>query len=125
MSKHAALTILLAGVLLTAVGCQTTVIEPGTDRSATYSMGKLTATIPHDIAIVYQAVEKAMGDLDLSVVQSVQDALEAKVVARDAQDKKITVTLVSAAKDTTEVKIAVGSMEKARRIHEAIHENLP
>lgn len=125
MNQRTALLILLAGSLLTAVGCKTTVIEPGTDRSATYTMGALTATIPHDMATVYQAVEKAMGDLSLSVVQSVQDALEGQVVARDAQDKKITVTLVSAAKNVTEVKIAVGSMEKARRIHQAIHDNLP
>jgi hypothetical protein len=124
MNRRTALLILLTGVLVTVVGCKTTVIEPGTDRSATYSMGKLKATIPHDIAAVYQATDKAMSDLGLSVVQSLQDALEAKVVARDAQDKKITVTLVSAAKDLTDVTINVGSMDKARRIHQAIHDNL-
>lgn len=125
MKKRTALRILLAMTLMVAVGCQTTVIEPGTDRSATYSMGKLTAQIPTDIATVFQATEKAMSDLSLSIVQSLSDELEAKIVARDAQDKKITVSLVSVTKDMTEVEIHVGAMDKARRIHQAIHDNLP
>ena len=124
MKRRILILTLLSATTLPGIGCTTTVINPGTDTSATYRFGKLTAEEPKPIAMVYQATEAAMADLGLSVIQKVKDELEAKVVARDAQDKKITVELVALTKDTTEVKVHVGSPEKARRIYQTIHDNL-
>jgi uncharacterized protein DUF3568 len=123
MAQRTFLTAVLV-LSLVAVGCTTTVTNPGTDSSATYRFGRLTAQEARDITTVYQAAETAMTDLGLSIVQRVKDDLEAKIVARDAQDKKIIVELISLTKTTTEVKVRVGSPEKARRIHQTIHENL-
>lgn len=123
MAQRIFLTAVLV-LSLVAIGCTTTVMNPGTDSSATYRFGRLTAQEDRDITAVYQAAEAAMTDLGLSIVQKVKDDLEAKIVARDAQDKKIIVELISLTKTTTEVKVRVGSPEKARRIHQTIHDNL-
>jgi Protein of unknown function (DUF3568) len=123
MAQRIFLTAVLA-LSLVAIGCTTTVMNPGTDSSATYRFGRLTAQEARDITAVYQAAEAAMTDLGLSVVQKVRDDLEARIIARDAQDKKIIVELISLTKTSTEVKVRVGSLEKARRIHQTIHENL-
>ena len=124
MKQRTFLIVLLSVAVLLGCGCSTTVINPGTDSSATYRMGKLTAQEPQDIATVYQAAEKAMEELGLSIIQKHQDDLEARISARDAQDKKISVELVSLTKSTTELKVRVGSPEKAQRIYQTIHDNL-
>jgi len=124
MKRRVFLITLLSATILLGIGCTTTVINPGTDSSATYRFGRLTAEEPKPIGAVYQATEAAITDLGLSIIQKVKDELEAKVVVRDAQDKKITVELVALTKDTTEVKVHVGSPDKARRIYQTIHDNL-
>lgn len=123
-TQIARITLLTVAILSVGLGCKTTIIEPGTQRSATYRMGKLTAQEPQGINAVYQATEKAMADLGLSVVQKLKDELQAQVVARDAQDKKITVRLLAITKETTQVTIDVGSVEKANRIYQTIRDNL-
>ncbi|UCD48833.1 MAG: DUF3568 family protein [Phycisphaerales bacterium] len=123
MVRRIVLTALLA-VSLIGSGCTTTMINPGTDSSATYRFGVLTAEESRDIATVYQAAESSIADLGLSVIQKVKDELEAKIVARDAQDKKIIIELVSMTASTTQVKIRVGSPDKARRIYQTIHDKL-
>lgn len=124
MKRRILLTTLLLAVPLSGIGCTTTVINPGTDSSATHRFGRLTAEEGKDIAAVYQATEAAMNELGLSIIQKVKDELEAKIVARDAQDKKIIVELVALTKSTTQVKVRVGSPEKARRIYQTIHDAL-
>ena len=124
MKTHAPLTALLAAIVLVSVGCSTTVIEPGTQTSATYRWGKLTAQEPRGIDAVYAATEQALGDLGLNIIQKMKDQLEAEVIARDAQDKKIRINLVAVRKDTTDITIHVGSVEKARRIYQTIHDTL-
>ena len=70
--------ILLASLLLTTIllgiGCTTTVINPGTDSSATYRFGRLTAEEDRDIGSVYGAAEAAVDELGLSIIQKVMDA---------------------------------------------------
>ncbi|UCG59740.1 MAG: DUF3568 family protein [Phycisphaerales bacterium] len=124
MKKRISLLILLVATMWLGPGCKTTVIEPGTETSATYRLGKLTAAEPKGIGAVYQAVEKAMADLELNVTTKLKDELAAKIVARDSQDKKVQVNLAAVTKDTTKIVIRVGSVEKARRIYQTIHDNL-
>ena len=124
MKKHTFLITLLCATLLLGSGCTTTVINPGTDSSATYRFGRLTAEEPQPIAAVYEAATTAVADLGLSTIQKVKDELEAKIVARDAQDKKIVVELVALTKGSTEVTVRTASAEKARRIYQTIHDAL-
>jgi hypothetical protein len=101
-------------------GCTTTVLTPENGPTATYRLGSLTTTVSSGIDTVYQATEQAMQDLDLSVVQKAKDRLEAQVVARDAKDQKITVSMTGLTAETTTVKINAGSLAKSRRVYEAI-----
>lgn len=120
MKTRILLLTLLAGGVVSGLGCTTTVIDPGGETSATYRFGRLTATVQADIAGAYQATEQAMQELGLNVVQKLQDQLEAQVVARDAQDKKIGVELLSITSAKTKVVIQAGSLVKARRIYDTI-----
>jgi hypothetical protein len=125
MKTGISLILILVTMALLSVGCSTTIIDSGTQRSATYSLGKLTTQAPKDIATVYAASEKAMTDLGLNVIQKHQDKLEAELFARDAQDKKITVKLTAMTADSTDIAISTWSTDKARRLNEAIQANLP
>ena len=124
MKTRILLLTLLAGSIVSAVGCTTTVIDSGGETSATYRFGRLTATVEADIATAYQATEEAMEELGLNVVQKLQDQLEGQVVARDAQDKRIAVELLSITNAKTRVAIQAGSLVKARRIYDTIMANL-
>jgi Protein of unknown function (DUF3568) len=124
MKQGIVLSALLVTALLVGIGCTTTVMNPGTDSSATYRFGRLTAEEDRDITAVYAAAEAAVDELGLSVIQKIKDELEANIVARDAQDRKIIIELISVTKDTTEVRVKVGSPDKAARIYQTIHENL-
>ena len=124
MRQRIILSTLLLTALLVGIGCTTTVMNPGTDTSATYRFGRLTAQENSDIGTVYAAAEAAVEKLGLSVIQKVNDELEANIVARDAQDRKIIIELVSVTKTTTEVRVKVGSADRAARIYQTIHESL-
>ncbi len=118
------LALLSAGALL-GIGCETAVIGPGTKTNAVYRFGKLTSTLSTDIGTSYKASEAAMQELGLSVVQRVKDQLEAKIIARDSQDNRIVVNLVATTDETAELTISVSSLAKARRIYQAILDNMP
>ncbi|MHC4519751.1 MAG: DUF3568 family protein [Planctomycetota bacterium] len=120
MKRAIVLAALLLTTTLLGIGCTTTVINPGTDSTATYRLGRLTATEDKDLASVYAAAEAAVDELGLSVIQKIKDELEANIVTRDAQDKKITIELVSMGAGATQVKIHVMSAQKAQRIYETI-----
>ncbi len=124
MRARICLIALLAAAVLLGLGCKTTIIDPATQSRATYRMGKLTVEEPRDLHALYAATEKAMSDLGLKVVQCFKDQLQAEVVARDAQDKKVAIRLLSITKDTTRITVAVSPVEKAQRIYQAIHDNL-
>ncbi len=124
MKAQVALMTLLAVGILLGSGCTTAVINPGGEDAATYRFGKLTAAVPASISNTYQATEKAMQQLGLNVVQKLQDQLEGEVVARDAQDKKVVVKLLSTTEQSTKLTIGAGSLTRARRIYDMILENL-
>ena len=124
MKRCMLLVALLLTTTLLGIGCTTTVLNSGTDSSATYRFGRLTAEEGKDISSVYAATEAAVDELGLSTVQKMHNELEAKVVARDGQDRKIIIELVSLTKDTTQVKVHVRSLDKAQRIYETIHDKL-
>jgi hypothetical protein len=115
---------LLVAATFVGSGCKTTIVSSGGETQATYRLGKLQAQEPQGIDAVYQATQQAMGTLGLNVIQQTKDALQAEIVARDAQDKKITVKLLSVTKDSTKLTIDAGSLEKDRRVYESIKSNL-
>ncbi len=124
MKTRMLLLAVLAAAIVSGLGCTTAVINPGGEDAATYRFGKLTAAVPASISNTCQATEKAMQQLGLNVVQKLQDQLEGEVVARDAQDKKVVVKLLSTTEQSTKLTIGAGSLTRARRIYDMILENL-
>jgi len=124
MATRIILIVLLAGTILLGLGCTTTQINPGTETSAIYKFGMLEATLNAPMDATYKATDQATQSLGLSVVQRLQDKLESQIVARDAQDRKITITLVSAAADKTKLTIRAEPESKATRIYQTILDQL-
>jgi len=115
---------LLAGCILLGLSCTRTQINPGTETSATYEGDTLRSTVAAPMDSAYQAAEQASQTLGLSVVQRLQDKLESRIIARDSQDKKIVIHLLSITPDKTRMTINVTSEAKATRIYQTILEQL-
>lgn len=123
--KQLFLAIMLAATLVLGHGCTTTTVTgPEGQTEAVYKFGKLTADEPKDIGTVYQAAEKALAELELSISQKLKDEIAAKIIARDSQDKKITLQLLALTEDSTKVTISAGSFVKARRIYQKIQQKM-
>jgi len=121
------LMILLASGCAVIPGCMVAAVGAGAAGTVAYIRGDLEMVESADIETVYKAVLRAMDKLKLSVIQKSKDAMSAKVIARDAQDKKITIKLTTTAEDTTKVSIRVGifgSETKSRLIYDQIKEEL-
>ena len=122
--EHVFLAFLLAAAVVSGQGCKTIMIGPEGQVKAVYSFGTLKSTVPTGINSVYQAVETAMGQLELVVSKKTKDALSAEIIARDSQDKKVTIKLLAVAKDSTKLFIKAGGATKSRLIYQKINENL-
>jgi cytidylate kinase len=122
--KQGALIVVLVVSVILGQGCKTTVIGTEGETSAVYRYGKLSTKEPKGMNAVYQATEKALADLELSISQKLKDELAAKIIARDSQDQKITIDLLAVTEDSTQLTIQVSPLEKARRIYQKIRDNL-
>jgi cytidylate kinase len=114
-------------MFLLVQGCMAVVLVGAGAGTVMYVRGDLEAVLSNDIDSVYQAAQKSLEQLELKVSSKVKDALAAKIVARDAQDKKITIKLNSTAENTTELNIRIGLFGdevKSRLIYEQIQKNL-
>jgi len=123
-SKRALLGLLLAVTTVWGCGCKTTMVGPEGQTKAIYEWGRLTAEEPNNINAVYQATEKALTALELSITQKTKDELAATVVARDSQDRRFAVGLVAITTDSTKITIEAGSFVKARRVYQKILDSL-
>jgi len=124
--RETILTILCLMMTFVLQGCLVAAVGAGAGTVA-YMRGDLEAVEAKDIDAVYAATKKAVEQLELKVSSDTKDALSAEIVARDAQDKKITIRLKSTTEDTTQISVRVGtfgSETKSRLIHDQIKKNL-
>jgi hypothetical protein len=116
---------MLAGLMLAIYGCgRPTII--GSD-AAVYSGGKLYAVASHDLNSVYKATLESLGQLEIEVTEEAKDVFCAKVLARAADGKKITIWIEPGPGDTSELSIKAGSMgnrERSSIIYKQIQRNL-
>ncbi len=114
---------------MSSSGCILLAVGAGAAGTVAYAEGDLEAEENQNIDRVYAATKKAAEDLKLYVItgEGGKDALSAKIVARDAADKEITIKLKTVAQDVTKVSIRVGtfgSQTKQRLIYNKIRDNL-
>lgn len=113
------MNVVLQGCLVAAVGAGAGTVA--------YLRGDLETVQANDIDEVYAATKKALEQLELNVTSDAKDALSAEIVARDAQNKKITIKLRSTTENTTKISIRVGtfgSEAKSILIYDQIKKNL-
>lgn len=75
----------------------------------TYSGGNMRGNENAVLDRVWSATQAAMKDLEFTVISQQKDALQARLIARTALDKKIEINLTKISENLTEVKIRVGS----------------
>jgi len=121
------LVVLLVGSAVSVTGCIAVVAGAGAAGTVAYLKGDLESVESRKLDEVHAATLKAVEQLGLKVTKIRKDALSAEVVARDAQDKKVTITLSAATEQTTKLSIRVGvfgSEAKSRLIYQKIYDNL-
>ena len=121
------LILLFVGMAVSVQGCVVAAVGVGAAGTVAYIRGDLQTVESADIDAVYKAVLKAVDELELSITQKTKDAMTAKIVARDAQDKKITIKLGATVEGATKLSIRVGlfgNERKSRLIYEQIKEYL-
>ena len=124
--KQVFVMVLLLWTTALVGGCWVVAVGAGAGTVA-YVRGDLEAVELRDIGTVYEATLKAVDELELNVTKRTKDVLSAVIVARDAQDKKITIKLSSTTEKTTKLSIRIGlfgNETKSRLIYQKIRENL-
>ncbi len=118
----------LAGLMLAMCGCgRPTIIG---SNAAVYSggSGKLYAVSSQDMNSVYLATQKALKQLELEVVEQAKDVFIAKIVAKAADGKKITIWIEPGPDDSSELSIRTGKLggneERSRVVYKQIQQNL-
>ncbi len=116
----------VAGLMLAICGCgRPTII--GSDAGV-YSGGKLYAVAGKDLNTVYLATQKALKQLELEIVEQAKDIFIAKIVAKAADGKKVTIWIEPGPDDSSNISIKTGRIlgeeERSRVIYKQIQKNL-
>ena len=116
----------LAALMLAMCGCGRPNLI-GTD-AAVYSGGKLYAVAGQDLNTVYSATLDALTQLELEVTEKAKDVFIAKVVAKAADGKKITIWIEPGPGDSSELSIKAGKIfgeeDRSRVVYKQIQQNL-
>jgi hypothetical protein len=123
------LLLVLAGLMVNSAGCLVVVAGAGAAGTVAYMRGDLEAEEPCPIDTVFDATREATEKLGLSVLEgkTEKDALSATIVARDAEDKRVTIKLKARTEQSTKISIRIGTFgdrTKSLMIYNRIRENL-
>ena len=125
--KQVFLMVVFLGTAAIVQGCVVAAVGAGAAGTVAYIRGDLETVEAKGLDTVYEATQKALDELGLKVTKKAKDAMSAKIIARDAQDKKVTIKLSKTAENTTKLSIRIGtfgSETKSRLIYQKIHDNL-
>jgi hypothetical protein len=117
---------LTPGCVVAAVGVAGVAGAAGAG-SVAYVRGELDAHLGNPFDAVATAAEKAVAQLQLYKVSETKDAFSEKIVARDAEDKKIEITADKEADNLTKLTIRIGMFgdeEKSHAILDKVNANL-
>jgi len=122
--RHISVALAVVGLVLPACGCAPSIVSPD---AGVYSGGRLYAASSQDMTSVYAATLKALDELELNVTEQAKDAFYARVVAKGADGKRITINIKPKEGDGSTITIKVGTFGEKRRssiIYERIKQNL-
>jgi len=115
-------------VAVMSSGCAVALVGAGAAGTVAYMKGDLESVEPHSVEQVFVASKKALDALELHLIQESRDTLTARLVARNAQDEKITIKIDHMTHRTTKLRIRVsmfGDEMKSQSIFLKIKEYLP
>jgi hypothetical protein len=113
-----------AAVIAGVIGCAPAIVSPD---AGVYQNGKLYAMSSKDIDAVYAATLAAMDKFQLQVAEKMKDVFSAKVMAKSADGKLISVKITPEPgnKAAYEIKVgAFGDEEMSQKIYNEIVANL-
>jgi hypothetical protein len=122
--RKISVALVVVSLALSICACTPSIITPD---AGVYSMGKLHAVAKQDTSAVYDATLKAMEQLELDVIEAAKDVFYAKVVAKAADGKTVTVRVKPKEGGGTGLNIRVGTTGNKHRstvIYERIRQNL-
>ncbi len=124
LAKRFLLVCIQAAIVAGVIGCAPKIIS--TDAGV-YQHGTLYAAASKDLDSVYAATLFAMDKLQLQVTEKAKDVFAAKVVAKSADGKFVTVVMKPQGDQKTSYEIhtgAFGNEERARKIYGEINTGL-
>jgi hypothetical protein len=125
--KRVFLSLMLIAIGIFGQGCVAAAVGLGAAGTIAYIRGDLQSTEAQNIQVVYSAALKAVDELHLNLISKSQDALSAIIIARDAEDKKITIKMTASSEQTTKLSIRIGTFgdeTKSQQIYQKIYNNL-
>ncbi len=125
ISRHI-LLLMLVVVAICAQGCIVAAVGAGAAGTVAYIRGDLEAFDAKRLDAVYAASKQAVQQLELTLTRDSKDATSALIIARDAQDTKITIKLNVTEEGPTAMSIRAGFGDetKSRIVYDKIKENL-
>lgn len=120
----------LASALALSSGCFLVAVGAAGAAGAgtvAYIRGELDASLGSRLDAVVGAADRAIAQLQFAKISDTRDAFSAVIVARTAQDQKITITVTKEADELSKVRIRIGVFgdePKSRAILDKIKANL-
>ena len=124
LAKRILRIFVFGGVALTIFGCSPSLVGPD---AGVYSVGKLYAVTGRDMDSVYQAALSALSQLEIEVTEKAKDFFYARIVAKGADNKTITIRIKPGEGEITKFSIKIGTLGEKHRsqvIYEQIRQNL-
>ena len=120
------LCLLISCMSLCGSGCALALIGAGAGTVG-YLKGDFESVEPYTVNEVFVAAKAALADLGIARISDEKDELSAKITARDASDKKVSVRIKYLTDGTSELSIRVsvfGDESKSKKIYLKIREHL-
>lgn len=111
LSKPAKLLTMVCiyAMLLTQTGCLLAAAAAGTGATVAYVSGDLNTSVDAAPNRVAAATEAAMKNLELRIISNESSSVDARIVARTATDKKLTVTAKASGSNSSQLSVRAGT----------------
>ena len=117
MKTKFTLLAVLASLIAFASGCALFAVGAA---GYAYAKGELKSTEPAPLDRTWDATVAAAKELQFPIVEQSKDALEARMVAKNAEDKDIRIKLKKVADNSTELHVRVGAFGDEAVSHEIL-----
>lgn len=127
MRKTSIYPVLLFVAAVAVTGCESVITGPGGPARVEYAFGWLVGVESAELDEVYTAALKAVRQLELQSLKKSSDELSARIVARDSQERVVTVKLDATVQGCTRISIwfgPFGDETKSKLIYRQIRTNL-